>query len=109
MRLSISDTQHNNTMPCADSRYAECHVLFIIMLSVIMLSVVMLSVDMLNVVILSVVAPFIVQAAPVGDAITHRLHFHRQYNSPTWTTHRHRVRRQLTDDNSSPMTTHRQL
>jgi hypothetical protein len=63
MKMSISDTQHNNTMPCADSRYAACHVLFTIMSSVIMLSVVML-----NVVILIVVAPFIVQAAPVATA-----------------------------------------
>ncbi len=47
MPLSISDTQHNNSMPCAECRYAECHVLFTIMLSVIML----------NVIVLSVVAP----------------------------------------------------
>jgi hypothetical protein len=44
MSLSISDIQHNNTMPCADGCYAECRVLFTIMLSVIMLNVVMLSV-----------------------------------------------------------------
>ena len=31
-------------MPCAEGRYAECRVLFTIMLSVIMLNVVMLSV-----------------------------------------------------------------
>ena len=36
----MSDTQHNNTMPCADGRYAECRVLFTIMLSVVKLSVV---------------------------------------------------------------------
>ncbi len=52
MSLSISDTQHNNTMPCADGHYAERCVLFTMMLSVIMLSVIML-----NVVMLSVVAP----------------------------------------------------
>ncbi len=52
MSLSISDTQHNNTMPCAEGRYAECRVLFTMMLSVIMLTVVIL-----NVVMLSVVAP----------------------------------------------------
>ncbi len=40
--------------PCAQCRYAECHVLFTVMLSVIMLNVIML-----NVVMLSVVAPFI--------------------------------------------------
>jgi hypothetical protein len=40
------------TMLC---HYAECRVLFIIMLSVIMLSVVMLSVIMLSVVMLNVV------------------------------------------------------
>jgi len=37
--------------------YADCLVLFIVMLSVIMLSVIMLSVIMLNVVMLSVVVP----------------------------------------------------
>jgi hypothetical protein len=36
----MSDTQHNNTMPCTDGRYAECRVLFTIMLSVVKLSVV---------------------------------------------------------------------
>jgi hypothetical protein len=55
MSLRISDTQHDNNMPCSDGRYAECHVLFTIMLSVIMLNVVMLSVIMLNIVILSVI------------------------------------------------------
>ncbi len=44
MTLSISDTQHNNTMPCTECRYAEYRILFSIMLSVIMLNVVMLSV-----------------------------------------------------------------
>jgi hypothetical protein len=44
----MSDTQHNNTMPCADSRYAECRVLFTVMLNVVMLSVVMLSVVVPN-------------------------------------------------------------
>ncbi len=57
MSLSISDTQHNNTMPCADGHYVECRFLFTIILSVNMLNVVMLSVVMLNVVMLSVVAP----------------------------------------------------
>ncbi len=57
MSLSISVTQHNNTMSCADGRYAECRVLFTIILIVIILNVVMLSVVMLNVVMLSVVAP----------------------------------------------------
>ena len=55
MSLSISDTQLNNAMPCAECRYAECHVLFTIMLSVIMLNVVMVNVVMLNVVMLNVV------------------------------------------------------
>ncbi len=50
MKLSISNTQHNNTLPCAECQYAECHILFTIMLSVVMLSVVMLSVVMLSVV-----------------------------------------------------------
>ncbi len=59
MSLSISDIQHNNNMPCADGRYAECHILFTIMLSVIMLNVVILSVIMLNVVMLCVVAPLL--------------------------------------------------
>ncbi len=44
MTLSMSDTQHDNAMPCAQCRYAECCVSFTIMLSVIMLNVVMLSV-----------------------------------------------------------------
>jgi hypothetical protein len=44
MTLSMSDTQHNNPIHCAHYYYAECHVLFTIMLSVIMLNVVMLSV-----------------------------------------------------------------
>jgi hypothetical protein len=55
--LGISDTQHNNALPCAERPYAECRILFTIMLSVIMLYVVMLSVNMLNVVMMSVVAP----------------------------------------------------
>jgi hypothetical protein len=46
-------------MPCSGGCYAECHVLFTIMLSVIMLNVVILSVIMLNVVMLSVVASFL--------------------------------------------------
>jgi hypothetical protein len=40
MTMIISDTQHNNDLLCAECRYAECHVLFTIMLSVIMLSIV---------------------------------------------------------------------
>ncbi len=44
MSLRISDTQHNNAMPCAECRYAECRILLTIMLSVIMLNVVMLNV-----------------------------------------------------------------
>ncbi len=44
MSLSISETQHNNIMPCADSRYAECRVLFTIILIVIILNAVMLNV-----------------------------------------------------------------
>ncbi len=32
--LSISDTQHNNALPCAECRYTECHILFAILLSV---------------------------------------------------------------------------
>ncbi len=39
--------------------YAECHVLFIVMMNVVMLSVITLSVVMLNGIILSVLAPFI--------------------------------------------------
>ncbi len=48
--VSISDTLH----------YAECRILFIILLNVIMLSVVMVSVVMLSVIKLSVVEPFII-------------------------------------------------
>jgi hypothetical protein len=44
MTLSINDTQPNNALPCAERRYAECHVLFTIVLSDFMLNVVMLSV-----------------------------------------------------------------
>jgi hypothetical protein len=40
MTLDINDTEHNNAL----RRYAECHVLFIIMLNVITLKIVMLSV-----------------------------------------------------------------
>jgi hypothetical protein len=38
--LSISDTQHNNALRYAECNNAECHVLFIVMLSVVMLNVV---------------------------------------------------------------------
>ncbi len=58
MTLSLSDTQHNNALLCAECRYPKCHVLFAVMLSVIMLNVVMLSVIMLKVVMLSVLVPF---------------------------------------------------
>ncbi len=44
MTLSERDTQHNNALPCAETRYAECQILFNIMLSDIALNVVMLSV-----------------------------------------------------------------
>ncbi len=47
MTLRIIDTQHNN-----DLHYAECRILFIVMLSVIML----------NVVMLGIVAPFFAKA-----------------------------------------------
>jgi hypothetical protein len=54
--LSINDTQHKQqlsiTMLCL---YAECCVLFNVMLNVIALSVVMLNVIMLSVVMLSVI------------------------------------------------------
>ncbi len=48
--LSISDTVRNIAL-----HYAECCILFIVMLSVIMLSVIMLSVIMLSVIMLSVI------------------------------------------------------
>jgi len=35
MILSVSDTQHNNALPCTECRYAECRVLFTIMLNVV--------------------------------------------------------------------------
>ncbi len=41
LRVSVSDTQHNNALPCTDCRYAECRVLFTIMLSDVILNVVM--------------------------------------------------------------------
>jgi hypothetical protein len=52
----ISDIQHNNDLPLC---YAECGILFMIMLKVIMLRVVMLNVVLLSVIMLSVVAPFL--------------------------------------------------
>ncbi len=42
--LSINDTQDDNALQNAMRCYAECHILFIIMLNVIMLNVIMLSV-----------------------------------------------------------------
>jgi hypothetical protein len=50
MTLSMSDTQHNNALPCAECVYGACRILFTIMLNVVILSVVILSVVMLNVV-----------------------------------------------------------
>ncbi len=41
MTLSISDTQHNNALPCAEC-HGECRVIFTITLSVFMLNVAML-------------------------------------------------------------------
>ncbi len=52
MTFCINDTQHNNAL-----HYAECRILFAVMLSIIILDVVMLSVVVLDVVMLSVVAP----------------------------------------------------
>jgi hypothetical protein len=48
---------HSITTLCynAERRYAECHILFIVMLSVVMLTVVMLNVFMPNVIILSAI------------------------------------------------------
>ncbi len=48
MTLSITDTQHNNSLYYADRHYAECSFSYIGMMSVIML----------NGIILSAVAPF---------------------------------------------------
>jgi hypothetical protein len=55
MALSITNTHHDNAQNYAGCRYAECCVLFIVMMSVIMLKVIMLSVVMLNVIMVSVV------------------------------------------------------
>ncbi len=33
--LSITDTQHNNAIRYAECNHAECHVLFVVMLSVV--------------------------------------------------------------------------
>jgi len=52
MTPSITDPLHNNALPCAECRYAECSILFPILLSDIMLNV-----SVLSVVMLSVVAP----------------------------------------------------
>jgi len=45
MTLSISDTQHNNTLAYSEYHCAECRILFSIMLSVIMLSVFALCIE----------------------------------------------------------------
>jgi hypothetical protein len=58
MTPRITHTQHNSALPNAGHRYAECRVLFIVMLSVNMMNVILLTVVWLNVVMLSVVAPF---------------------------------------------------
>ncbi len=50
MTLRIIDTQYSNALINSECRYAECHPLFIVMLSAIMLNVTLLSVMMLNVV-----------------------------------------------------------
>ncbi len=55
MTLSINDTQNNNLCYYGEWQYAECRVLFIVMLSAIMLSVIMLSVIMLSVIMQSVI------------------------------------------------------
>ncbi len=49
MILSIIDTQHKTSLHYAGYCYAECHVVFIVMVSV-MLNVIIFSVVMLNVV-----------------------------------------------------------
>jgi hypothetical protein len=51
--LSISDSQNKRHSALQCSAYAECLILFTIMLNVVMLSVVMLSVIMLSVIMLS--------------------------------------------------------
>jgi hypothetical protein len=68
--LGISDTQHNNALPCAERPYAECRILFTIMLSVIMLYVVMLSVIMLNIVMLRIIMLNIVMLSVVAPPAT---------------------------------------
>jgi len=78
MSLSISDTQHNNSMPCAECSYAECHVLFTIMLSVIMLNVITL-----NFVMLSVMAP------NLGESNVYKVDlYHSRYNITLQLAHR---------------------
>jgi hypothetical protein len=67
MTLSITDTQHSNAL-----HYADCHILFIVMLSVFMLNIIMLNVVMLNVVMLSVVAPFL-------STQSHKTFFSKRY------------------------------
>ncbi len=57
MTHSITNTQHNNALHCAERCYSECDILFIVMLSVITLNVIILSVVMLNAIMLSVIAP----------------------------------------------------
>ncbi len=49
MTLTIIDTPHNNDLPCAECQYAECCILFTIMLSVIFINVVKLWVIMMRV------------------------------------------------------------
>ena len=55
--LSINDTEHDNAQHNALGHYAECHALFIEILSASMLNVLMLSAVILNVAMLSVMAP----------------------------------------------------
>jgi hypothetical protein len=56
MTLSINNIEHNNALPLC-CHYAECCILFRVMLSFILLNVIMLSVIRLSVSVLSVVVP----------------------------------------------------
>jgi hypothetical protein len=70
MTLSLSDIQRKNALPDAECRYANCRILFTIMLSVIMLNAIMLSVVMLNAIMLSEVMLNVVMLSVVVPQVT---------------------------------------
>jgi len=68
--LSLSDIQLKNALPDAQCHYANCHILFTIMLSVIMLNAIMLSIVILNAIMLSVVMLNVIMLSVVVPQVT---------------------------------------